>query len=114
MLKHVSPGDEITAEGYNSLVDAVGGPDIPTQKGFVKTANGAIFTEWSNLDAQANMRVTDVFKCAVGPAGRTISGTGPWDNWKMPTYGAETQATEKHIYVYLGADNLNTSAATPY
>ena len=47
-LNYVSPGDNILASQYNSLVDAVGGPSDPNSSApFVKTPTGPISTAGS-------------------------------------------------------------------
>lgn len=47
-LNYVSPGDNILASQYNTLVDAVGGPSDPNSSApFVKTPSGSISTAGS-------------------------------------------------------------------
>ena len=109
----VNPGDKITAQAWNQLVESVGGPDIPSERGYVKTPQGTIFSQWSNLEAQANQRVTEAFKCAIGPATRYCTGTDPWEDWVLLGEGGSEpyRPDRKHIYVYLGKDNLQLGSA---
>lgn len=106
-LRYVSPGDAITAERYNALVDATGGADIPS-KSFVKTPQGTVFSDRYNKEAQANQPVQPLFMCKTGPALKHIVGQGPLSNFKPYEDGSQHyRATDKHIYMYLGVDNLH-------
>lgn len=49
-LSYVQPGEKITAQGYNSLVDAVGGEGNYSSEGFQNNGNGTVFWNKASLD----------------------------------------------------------------
>lgn len=94
MLKYVQPGEKVTAEGYNSLVDACGGRGNSSSEGFQNTGNGTVF--WPR--ARLSTRYYD-------GAWRTMLQVIQAEYWKMTTRGQwDIPNLQQTLLIDLGAD----------
>lgn len=75
-LQYVQPGQKITAEGYNSLVDVASGAGNSSSEGFVNTGNGSVFYPRAQLNTKY-----------YNGAWRTMFQVVPARYWKQTTRG---------------------------
>ena len=72
-LSYVKQGERIGAHTVNGIIDAIGGPNIPSDEGFVKTSNGSLFQRRDTIGAGFNKKADSLFDVKWAEAPRDLS-----------------------------------------
>ena len=72
-LSYVKQGERIGAHTVNGIIDAIGGPNIPTDEGFVKTSNGSLFQRRDTIGSSFNKKADTLFDVKWAEAPRDLS-----------------------------------------
>lgn len=74
-LNYVKSGQTVGAHTINGLIDAVGGPSIPTEDGFVKTSTGSLFTKRFDIGARSRSFQSEFMDVKLADAPRSLSSS---------------------------------------
>lgn len=72
-LSYVKQGERIGAHTVNGIIDAIGGPNIPTDEGFVKTSTGSLFQRRDTIGSSFNKKADSLFDVKWAEAPRDLS-----------------------------------------
>lgn len=72
-LNYVNAGERIGAHTINGIIDALGGPNIPSDGGFFKTSTGALFQRRNIIGSDFNKTADSLFDVKWAEAPRKLS-----------------------------------------
>ena len=101
-LNYVKAGQSVGASTINGIIDALGGPSIPTEDGFVKTSQGSIFKKSYNLGSNSRSFQSELLDVKFSDAPRALSCSYKmiWIQLGRDINCAKDRLDARHIYFY--------------
>ena len=101
-LNYVKAGQSVGASTINGIIDALGGPSIPTEDGFVKTSQGSIFKKSYNLGSNSRSFQSELLDVKFSDAPRALSCSYKmiWIQLGRDIDCAKDRLDARHIYFY--------------
>ena len=101
-LNYVKAGQSVGASTINGIIDALGGPSIPTEGGFVKTSQGSIFKKSYNLGSNSRSFQSELLDVKFSDAPRALSCSYKmiWIQLGRDIDCAKDRLDARHIYFY--------------
>lgn len=106
-LTYVKTGESIRSSTINNIIDALGGPDVPTDGGYIKTKRGSIFQSSRSVGAGYDLTLTEFLdvKLVDAPEEKELDCKAIWIQLGRDLDFAKAKLDVDKIIVYNASDD---------